>query len=85
MAEISGKLKADTPATVAGDVPVAEKKTRKPRDTSKPRVGYFLGHVDENGKIIVDKFSRNAQQLLVAMDQFTREGKNVQLVTFTAD
>lgn len=66
------------------------KKTRKPRDPSKPRVqrpAFLIAVIiDANGNEIsgatvkVEAFSRNGADLLMAYDKARRAGRNVELV-----
>lgn len=78
---------ASTPA-VAATAEVTEKKTRKPRDPNavrKPRPAYLVAHVNEDGKIIVDEFSRDANKLIMKLMDIQKNQPNAQLLALTTD
>lgn len=68
--------------------PASEKKTRrKPTGPRVARPAFALAHVDAQGNIVVDKFSRNAADLLMAYDAARKnpDTANTQLITLTTD
>lgn len=66
----------------------APKRTRKPRDPNAVRVSrpaWLLASVNDEGKIVVHKFSRDASKLLIEFAEINKSVPNAQLVQLNAD